>query len=172
MKLQIHNITIYNLLTHQSDNFVWDEMAGNLTASVFTTCIIKHLRDFLDRSPDIHHIIIYSDGCFYQNRNVTLSNAILYFCEERNVTIEQKYLVVGHTQMECDATHSLIERKTKNKQINLPSQFVQIIKEARKYPTRLEAHHLDYTFFLDFEKLPKRYLSIRPGNKRSYCAFF
>ena len=66
-------------------------------------CIIKHIREFLSRYLDIHHIIIYSDGCFYKNHNVTLFNAILYFCEVQSVTIEQKYLVVGHTQMECDA---------------------------------------------------------------------
>lgn len=163
MKLQIHNFTIYNLITHDSDNYVWDESDGKLVASVFTTCIIKHLKLFHDRHPDIHHIIIYSDGCFYQNRNVTLANALLTFCEETNVTIEQKYLVSGHTQMECDATHSLIERKLAKKQIYLPSQLVDLIREARKSPAPLQAYQLHYDYFQDWENTQKKYTSIRPG---------
>lgn len=129
---EIYIITMYNIITHESHNYVWDESDGQLVASVFTTCIIKHLRSFISQSPEIHHIIIYSDGCFYQNRNTILSNALLAFCVETNISIEQKYLVSGHTQMECDATHSLIERKVGKRQINLPSQFVQHIREARK----------------------------------------
>lgn len=163
MKLQVHNFTMYNVITHESDNFVWDETDGSLVASVFVTCIIKHLRNFITSCPEIHHIIIYSDGCFYQNRNVTLSNALLTFCMETNISIEQKYLVSGHTQMECDSTHSLIERKIRKKQIYLPSQFAELIKEARQSPAPLKAHQVHYDYFLDFESIPKQYTSIRPG---------
>lgn len=163
MKLQVHNFTIYNLITHESDNYVWDETNGNLVASTFATIIIKHLRNIITRSQEINHIIIYSDGCFYQNRNVTLSNALLSFCVETNISIEHKYLVKGHTQMECDSTHSLIERKIKNRQINLPSQFEQLIREARKTPIAFQVHHLQYDYFQDFESIPLRYSTIRPG---------
>lgn len=163
MKLQVHNFTVYNVITHDSYNYVWDETDGKLEASVFATCIIKQLKTFHDHYPEIHHIIIYSDGCFYQNRNVTLANALLVFCEETNVTIEQKYLISGHTQMECDATHSLIERKLGKRQMHLPSQFVNIIREARTSPTPLQAYQLHYDYFLNFESNPKRFKSIRPG---------
>lgn len=163
MKLQVHNFTIYNVITHESHNYLWDETEGNLNSSTFTTCIIKYLENVTTQYPEIHHIIIYSDGCCYQNRNVVLSNVLLSFCVEKTITIEHKYLVVGHTQMECDATHSVIERKLKNKQINLPSQLVDLMKCARKTPFPLEVHHLNHTFFLDYESIPKRYTSIRPG---------
>ncbi|XP_050322620.1 uncharacterized protein LOC126754569 [Bactrocera neohumeralis] len=163
MKLQLHNFTVYNIVTHESDNYVWNETVGNLVSSVFATCIIKHLRYFHARSPETHHIIIYSDGCFHQNRNTVLSNALLNFSKESEITIEQKFLISGHTQMECDASHSLIERKINKKQINLPSQFVQLIKESRKVPAPLQAHHLRYDYFLNFENISKIYTSIRPG---------
>lgn len=168
MKLQIHNFTIYNVITHESHNFLWDETEGNLISSTFATCMIKHLENVTRQCPDFHHIIIYSDGCCYQNRNVVLSNALLSFCVDKNITIEHKYLVVGHTQMECDATHSLIERKLKNKPINLPSQMVDLIKCARKTPFPLEVQHLNHTYFLDYESTPKRYKSIRPGEINTY----
>ncbi|XP_075160230.1 uncharacterized protein LOC142233263 [Haematobia irritans] len=163
MKLQVHNFTIYNIISHESDNYIWDESEGNLVASTFTTCIIKHLKNCILQSPDINHIIIYSDGCFYQNRNVILSNALISLCINKNIIIEHKYLIIGHTQMECDSTHSLIQRKINNKKINLPSQFVEFVNDSRKYPFPLNTHHLTHSYFLDYDSLPKLYSSIRPG---------
>lgn len=82
----------------------------------------------------------------------------------KNITIEHKYMVVVHTQMECDATHSLIEKKIKNKQLHLPFQFVEQIKAARRNPKPLTVPHLNHNYFLNYESIPKRYSSIRPGN--------
>ncbi|XP_049304037.1 uncharacterized protein LOC125776336 [Bactrocera dorsalis] len=163
MKLQVHNFTIYNVISHESDNFVWDETDGTLVASTFATCIIKYIKNSIKKSPNIHHIIICSDGCFFQNRNVILPNAILSLCVQENITVEHKYLIVGHTQMECDSTHSLIQRKINKRQINLPSELSGLIRESRKDPFPLKVHHVDYKYFLDYESIPKRYVSIRPG---------
>lgn len=152
MKMQVHNFTIYNVISHDSVNYVWDEVNGEFVWSVFTTIIIYHLKQ------------IYSDGCGYQNRNIVLSNAISNFAAEHNIQIEQKYLVKGHTQMECDSTHSLIERKIKNRIINLPSEFVTLFKEARKKPFPLDVKHLSFDFFKNFnETYLQRFSSIRPG---------
>lgn len=163
MKLKVHNFIIYNVISHESDNYVWDETEGTLVSSTFTTIVLKHLKTQLLKHPHIHHIVMYSDGCSYQNRNVVLSNALLSLCVEKDITIEHKYLVVGHTQMECDSPHSLIERRIKNKQIHLTFQLVESIRAARKNPIPLQVHHLNYKYFLDYESVPMRYSSIRPG---------
>lgn len=93
--------------------------------------MIKHLtKTCLKKIP----IIIYSDGCGFQNRNVLLSNALLHFSKSLGVEIEQKFLVKGHTQMECDSSHSLIERKIKGQYIYLPSDYVKLTKQAHMNP--------------------------------------
>jgi len=112
-----------------------------------------------------YKIILYSDGCGYQNRNVIIANALLNFSIQHQVQIEQKFLVKGHTQMECDAVHSVIERKLKNKEIYLPSEFIRLTKEARKHPEPYEAKHLSHDNFLDF-KNHHHYKSIRPGRTK------
>lgn len=97
MKLKIHNMTIYNLSNGQCTNYVWHEAEGELEASVFATILIKHLIKYcINKIP----IIIYSDGCGYQNRNIVLANALLHFSKCHKVQIERKFLVRGHTQME------------------------------------------------------------------------
>ena len=60
--------------------------------------------------PTIKKLIVWSDGWTYQNRNATLSNVYLHLAKEYNIVIEQKFVVVGHTQMECDSIHSTFER--------------------------------------------------------------
>lgn len=53
---------------------------------------------------------------------------------KNNITIEQKFLVKGHTQMPCDSIHSTIEKVLKNKEIYLPSDYLKLTKIARKKP--------------------------------------
>lgn len=64
-----------------------DKRKSHLSASVFATCIIKHLKE--NCLAHKKSIILFFNGCCCQNRNVVLSNALLHF------SIEQKYLEKG-----------------------------------------------------------------------------
>lgn len=70
--------------------------------------------------------------------------------------------------MECDSTHALVERRLKGKEITLPSQYAQIIREARKKPFPFDVKYLTHEFFLKYDdKNNIRYESIRPGKIKS-----
>ena len=56
-------------------------------------------------------VILYRDGCCYQNCNVTLSNAPLHFAVSRRKITFQKFLENGHTWMEVESVHSTTEGK-------------------------------------------------------------
>lgn len=107
-------------------------------------------------------VVLYSDGCSYQNRCSNLSNALLHVASTKQVVIEQQFLEVGHTQMEADAMHSTIERKLKNKKINVPADYVSVCKEARRIPSPYSVHYLNHKFFKNFDG-HLFYSSIRPG---------
>lgn len=162
-KLHLHNFTLYNILTHDSANYVWDETEGDLQSSTFASIVIHHLKERIKTS-DLP-IIIYSDGCTYQNRNVVLANALRLFAMQHSRTITQKFLEVGHTQMECDSTHACIDRKTKNMTLSSPNDFEKAITTARDKPFPLVVHHLTHTFFRNYDDNEYlTYKSIRPGN--------
>lgn len=72
LKLQMHNLTIYDILSHKSLNYVWDETQGELKPSIFTSIIVYHLENLIASKSCSDTIIIYSDGCGYQNRNAVL----------------------------------------------------------------------------------------------------
>lgn len=140
----------------------FSEVDADLTASTYATYLTDYLEKFC--LPKRLPIIVYSDGCTGQNRNNVLSNALLNFSMQHNVTIIQKYLEVGHTQMEGDSVHSAIERKLKNRLIHLPSDYLSATLEARKKPFPYEAILIEHDFIKDYADTSTwRYNSIRPG---------
>ncbi|CAI6355942.1 unnamed protein product [Macrosiphum euphorbiae] len=167
MKLKVHNFTVYNLAPeHQCSNYWWDESEGELEASVFASLITKHLTlNCIKDSTAQNDIILYSDGCGYQNRNSVLSNALLQFAIKNNITIEQKFLIKGHTQMPCDSVHSMIEKVIKNKEIYLPSDYLKLTKTARQNPSPYESILMVHSDFKDYKDV-LFYKSIRPGKSK------
>lgn len=162
-KLQLHNFTIYDILTHDSTNYVWDETESDLQSSTFTSILIHHLEKLIESGP--LPITIYSDGCGYQNRNVVMSNALRLLAMKHSRSITQKFLEVGHTHMECDSTHACIERKSKGMTFGLPSDFETAILTARDKLSPFVVEHLTHEFFRNYDD--QNYLtlkSIRPGN--------
>lgn len=118
--------------------FLWNESEGGLSADNYATIIVKFITEKLlpriQREPgkDNIKIILWSDGSTAQNRKVVLANSLLNVPTVHNVTIEQKYLEVGHTQMEADSMHATIERKLKNKVTHVPAEYAAICLGARK----------------------------------------
>ena len=153
---------MYNLQTGKVLCYFFTEVEADLSANTFATCVRDCLADVLDDNA-VTRIILYSDGCGYQNRNSTLSNALLEFSIAHQIVIEQKYLEKGHTQMEVDSVHSVIEKKLRGREVFFPGDYVQAMKEAR--PTKpYIVKELSYDFVKDFSQL-KFLDSIRPGRK-------
>nr|CAI5842515.1 unnamed protein product [Callosobruchus analis] len=102
---------------------LWHEAEGSLTANEFSSILCSFLESaVIPNLPNDNKIIIlYSDGCTGQNRNSILANAFVNLCMLHEVTIIQKYLEKGHAQMEVDSMHSCIEKKIRNRKINIPA---------------------------------------------------
>ena len=150
-------------------NYLWTEVSAGLESSVFTTIHIDHLKKCVDENPTVNTIVVWCDGCIYQNKNACQASALRRFAVKYNITIIFKYLVVGHTFMECDSVHSTIESNMKGKDINVPQDYIGIIKNARENPFPYEVRFddlLPHTFFLNYEA-HQDIRSIRPGSKTS-----
>lgn len=162
-KLCIHNYTLYNMVTKDVFCFLWDETQGNIDATNFASLLYQFLEQHKATHPDTTTVILYSDSCGYQNKNTILSNTLLYASVKFELTIIHNYLEKGHTQMEVDSAHSLIERRLKNRDIYLPTDYISICREAR--PSKpFNVKYLQYGDFLNFNDL-KYIRSIRPGYK-------
>nr|CAI5827869.1 unnamed protein product [Callosobruchus analis] len=70
-KLIFHNFTMFNNVTHEVTCYVWHEGEGNITANEFSSCIVDYIEKNCNEK--LKEIILWSDGCTYQNRNSILS---------------------------------------------------------------------------------------------------
>lgn len=163
-KLKVHNQVYYNLSSKDVSCYVWHEGNGGLDSDVFASIATKFISNELAQAQTIpQKIVIWSDGCGYQNRNTKLSNALLDLSMKYRLIIEQKYLEVGHTHMEVDGCHSAIETKLKHrKQVFLPADYIPIIQSARP-DQPFKTYYLSYNDFEEFNS--DYYTSIRPGYK-------
>jgi hypothetical protein len=151
---------MYDLGTEDVECYFWRE-DGMMTNS-FATCINDYLTGTLIK-PGVEEIILLSDGCCYQNRNATLSNTLLRLAVNYNIVITQTILEKGLTQMEVDSTHSIKERRLKNRPIYAPTNYVEVMKSVcEQHPFIVE--YVDHTFFKNYSCL-KCYDTIRPGIK-------
>ncbi|GFN76065.1 hypothetical protein PoB_000257100 [Plakobranchus ocellatus] len=66
---------------------------------------------YLRNNSGISKLVIWIDGCGYQNKSADIANSELHVGVETNALVEQKFLTPNHIQMGCGAMHSLIERK-------------------------------------------------------------
>ncbi|XP_046673056.1 uncharacterized protein LOC124362522 isoform X1 [Homalodisca vitripennis] len=164
-KLNIHNFTMYNLASKDVQCFWFDETSAELVTSVFASCVIDTLKTQFAKDPK--PIVLWSDGCPPQNKNAVFANALLHFAVANKTTIEQKFLVKGHTRMECDSVHSTIETALKDMPIYLPSQYNEAALKARRIPFPYQSIYLSYSFFKDFSQQNTLiYDSIRPGSRK------
>lgn len=85
--------------------------------------------------------------------------------QKKKITIIQKYLEKGHTQMECDSMHPVIERKLRHTEIYTPAGYISLLKSARLKPRPYNVTYLNYDFFKNFSS-STFYTSIRPGFKK------
>ena len=154
-KLCCYNYMIYDKMSHQVVCYVWNKTASELNSNSFGCMLYDYL---VNRCQDKDNITIYTDGCGYQNRSSQLSNILLLFAKKYNKVVYQKYLTRGHTQMEVDSVHALIERTTRKRDIC----YVSLIKSAKKNAPFYEVKYLDFSFFTNFNET-SFYTSIRPG---------
>ncbi|XP_039295862.1 uncharacterized protein LOC120354035 [Nilaparvata lugens] len=161
MKLSVHNMTFFNLETKDGYCFLWNETEGGLSSNEFGTIISSFVLSLLPLPTDKEKIILYSDGCAYQNRSAIICNALLHIAITKKVVIEQKYLEVGHTQMEADSIHSTIERRLRLRNIQVPADYISVIREAR-ISQPYSVQYIEHSFFKSFND-HLFYRSVRPG---------
>lgn len=130
---------IIGMLIKQNETSQSDVLIRKMDVSYYNLIIINEMASGLIKwalaniSPQLEEIIIWSDNCPSQNRNLIM--VMLYFWLLKifpNLkTISHKFLLRGHTHLEVDGSHSMIERarkKTVGFQIMTPWDWQQLAR--------------------------------------------
>ena len=80
-------------------------------------------------------LILYSDSCGGQNRNINLSCLWLYIVANPNypfTTIDQKFMMVGHSYLPNDRDFGGIETAQRKQQnVFVPAEWQELVRTAR-----------------------------------------
>lgn len=107
---------------------------------------------------------MYSDTCGGKNRNTHFASMCLTALQQSKslVEINHKFLLSGHSHMECDTDHSIIEKMKKKYELPIehPRDWAQLIKvAAKKKPFVVE--EMIQENFVSFSELLKGPLQCR-----------
>ncbi|KAF0745517.1 Uncharacterized protein FWK35_00022366 [Aphis craccivora] len=97
----------------------------------------------------ITHLITYSDTCSDQNHNMNVALMFMLATQKHPSLqiIDQKFLVPGHTQLECDSDHAKIERYKKQSDsiIAIPIDWYNFVRSVRgKAPLKVVEMEQEY----------------------------
>lgn len=133
---------------------MWDETVSGRGGNEISSAILKWLTiSPLDNQTE--ELTIWSDNCPSQNRNVMIVMCYFYIlsiCPKLKI-INHKYLLRGHTHLEADTDHALIERQVKKTpafQIATPWDWQQLVRITS---SKFSVINMDTDDFLDFKSL-------------------
>lgn len=131
-QMYAYNLTIVDTKTGKTYCYMWHEGQAGRGANEIGSSMFLHLVD--DLPPVVENVTLISDCCSGQNRNNIVAAALMTALEAHPTlkTIDHIFLVPGHTRMECDTKHSIVERhKTKVSQRPcIPSDWFKLVEEA------------------------------------------
>lgn len=160
-QLWTYNLTIHDLGTGGVTCYMWHEAEGGRGGNQIATCIFTEL---VSLPPDVKKVILYSDTCGGQNKNSHVA-AMYMTVMQRNKNLEiidHKFMVSGHSHMECDVDHALIEKQKKKLQMQIshPHDWYQLVRSTGK-KNKFIVKELTYDMFLNFSDLYKKALVLR-----------
>lgn len=132
-------LATYNLTTREcnaeadlTDCYMWHEAIGKRGSEEIASCILAKLESL---PSEVTHVVTYSDTCGGQNRNINMACMFSFFVSQSSHVncLDQKFLLSGHTHLECDVDHARIERakKTAEVPIMVPRDWYQFIRTLR-----------------------------------------
>ncbi|CAG4959985.1 unnamed protein product [Parnassius apollo] len=168
-QLWTFNLTIHDLKTNKAFCYMWPECEGNRGANDIASCLYDFI---INQLPNLHpnakKLIMFSDSCSGQNKNsiVTTMLMLVTRLSPQLQFIEHKFLVPGHTHMEADTDHALIERKKKitNMDIHLPRDWYQLVRTASNKTAKFTVIEMTHEMFYDFNIFVKQSFTFRKTN--------
>lgn len=154
-KLWTLNYTISDPTSKESWCMVWDEVTGGRGGNEMASCFLSWANETILQS-EAESLTVWTDNCAGQNRNmmmVLMYIWILHFSSNLN-EVNHKFLLRGHTHMEVDGDHSIIERAKKHLPTNTIftcNDWVNFIANCKKKPFHVK--RMTLTDFKNFSSL-------------------
>ena len=131
-QLWTYNVGIHNGKTGSACMHMFHEGTASRGSHEIGSCLLKHLREM---NTDATHLILYSDSCGGQNRNIFIVCLLLHIVCSREFTIsliDQKFMVSGHSYLPNDRDFGSVETARRRTQhLYVPQHWYELVRKAR-----------------------------------------
>ncbi|VEN41695.1 unnamed protein product [Callosobruchus maculatus] len=157
LKLWTYNLVIHDSTIQKAYCMMWDESIAGRGENEVASCVLKWAK-ICDIPETVQDLIIWSDNCPSQNRNFHMVMCYLYLLKMKPSlkTISHKFLTKGHTHLEADVDHALIERERKRipqLKIITPWDWQQVVRLCSKKKGSFDVTGMETEDFLSFKSL-------------------
>lgn len=132
-QLWLYNLGIHTGKKNQGHCFIWPEGTAGRGAQEVGSCITKFGKMYLQK--DIKELILWSDSCGGQNRNIKLTLMLKHMLHHHPslTRVYIRFLVSGHSFLLNDSDFGDIEKCLKLQQrLYTPDDYAKVMKTCRK----------------------------------------
>lgn len=156
LKLWTYNLVIHDSTLQEAHCMMWDESISGRGGNEVASCVLKW-SEVCNISVNVKELTMWSDNCPSQNRNSQMVMCYFFLLEKNPHldVINHKFLAKGHTHMEVDGDHSVIERERKKipqLKIITPWDWQQVVRLAG-VKKAFHVTGMETKDFLDFKSL-------------------
>lgn len=130
-QLTVQVFCVYNTKTKLSHYYVYHEGKAHKGSNDVTSFLMDYISTLPSQVEELH---LFSDNCWGQNKNHTLSKVCLALCDlGRFKVVKQFYPLRGHSYNPCDRSFSMIKRPIrKQDRIYTPKEICELIVNSSK----------------------------------------
>ncbi|KAK3925611.1 30S ribosomal protein S12 [Frankliniella fusca] len=154
-QLSVYNLTVYNCSTKSAVNYMWSEVEAGRGANEIASCVTRYINE--EVAEPVTHLTMFSDTCSGQNKNSHMCASLVSAINNHPSleVIDHKFLLPGHTFMECDQIHAQIEKKRRKATIELhhPRDWYNFIRSVPYKTSNLIVREMRQEHFLDYASL-------------------
>ena len=171
-QLWTYNLGVHDCRSGKGYMYVWHEGTASQGSSEIGSCILKHIQV---TKPTETHLITFSDSCGGQNRNIYLLALWLHMVASDQysfTTIDQKFMVVGHSYLSNDRDFGSIETaRRRASHLYVPTDWSELIRNCRrKNPFTIT--DMARNDFVSLHSLPKAFVNAKsPHRNRKLTGF-
>jgi hypothetical protein len=160
-KLATYNFTVFDLRTKEGICYMWDESVARRSSCDIASCLWLWLENL---PTTVKRVTFYSDLCSGQNRNINVTGMMLAAVNCLPLEhIDHTFLESGHTQMEVDSMHAVIERSSHSAEIFVPRDWVTIASVAKTTGKPYRIHTMQGNDFIDFKSVSSAVIENKNG---------
>jgi hypothetical protein len=131
-QIMLYNLGIHSGKTNQGHFYVWVEGTAGRGAQEVGSCLKRHI---LEQCPNIEELVLWSDSCGGQNRNIKIVLMLKHVMSKHSKLkkITLRFLIPGHSFLPNDSEFGDVECHLKTHQrIYTDNDYINIMQNSRK----------------------------------------